>query len=50
MPTSPDRSDDAYRRAIRHPAHFTEHAATIVITGRAELQFWIGDYLCTRSA
>ncbi|MFD7902199.1 hypothetical protein ACFV4G_08130 [Kitasatospora sp. NPDC059747] len=41
----PDRPDDVRRRADRHPARFTEHAATIVITARAELLFWMGDWL-----
>ncbi|MGA5822865.1 hypothetical protein ACPC54_34010 [Kitasatospora sp. NPDC094028] len=42
---TPDRPDDVRRRADRHPARFAEHAATIVITARAELLFWIGDWL-----
>ncbi|MFE6049191.1 hypothetical protein ACFQ6N_00360 [Kitasatospora sp. NPDC056446] len=42
---SSDRPDDVRRRADRHPARFTEHAATAVITARAELLFWIGDWL-----
>ncbi|MGE7439832.1 hypothetical protein [Kitasatospora sp. NPDC001175] len=42
---SPDRPDDVRRRADRHPARFAEYAATIVITARAELLFWIGDWL-----
>lgn len=42
---SPDRPDDVVRRADRHPARFAEHAATIVITARAELLFWMGDWL-----
>ncbi|MFD8749731.1 hypothetical protein ACFV0O_01895 [Kitasatospora sp. NPDC059577] len=41
----PERPDDVRRRADRHPARFAEHAATIVITARAELLFWIGDWL-----
>jgi hypothetical protein len=41
----PDRPDEIRRRADRHPARFAEHAATIVITARAELLFWIGDWL-----
>ncbi|MER7584486.1 hypothetical protein [Kitasatospora sp. NPDC097691] len=42
---SAGRPDDVRRRADRHPARFAEHAATIVITARAELLFWIGDLL-----
>jgi hypothetical protein len=42
---SPDRPDDLRRRADRRPARFAEHAATIVITARAELLFWIGDWI-----
>jgi hypothetical protein len=42
---SPDRPDDVRRRADRRPARFAEHAATVVITARAELLFWIGDWL-----
>ncbi|MFE7558826.1 hypothetical protein [Kitasatospora sp. NPDC057500] len=42
---SPDRPDDVRRRADRHPARFAERAGTIVITARAELLFWIGDWL-----
>ncbi|MEU9046154.1 MULTISPECIES: hypothetical protein [unclassified Kitasatospora] len=42
---SHDRPDDVRRRADRHPARFAEHAATIIITARAELLFWIGDWL-----
>lgn len=42
---SPDRPDDVRRRADRCPARFAEHAATIVITARVELLFWIGDWL-----
>jgi hypothetical protein len=42
---SPDRPDDVRRRADRHPARFAEHAATIIITARAELLFWMGDWL-----
>ena len=42
---SPDRPDDVRRRADRYPARFAEHAATIVITARAEVLFWIGDWL-----
>jgi hypothetical protein len=41
----PDRPDDVVRRSDRHPARFTQHAATIVITAAAELLFWIGDWL-----
>ncbi|MFB7055306.1 hypothetical protein ACFCXT_19540 [Streptomyces vinaceus] len=41
----PDRPDDVRRRADRHPARFAEHAGTITITARAELLFWIGDWL-----
>ncbi|MFE1408752.1 hypothetical protein ACFW5D_35335 [Streptomyces sp. NPDC058770] len=41
----PDRPDDVHRRADRSPARFAEHAATIVIIARAELLFWIGDWL-----
>ncbi|MEV8097734.1 hypothetical protein [Kitasatospora sp. NPDC085879] len=42
---SPDRPDDVRRRADGRPARFAEHAATIVITARAELLFWMGDWL-----
>ncbi|ACU72993.1 hypothetical protein Caci_4129 [Catenulispora acidiphila DSM 44928] len=42
---SSDRPDDLIRRADRHPARFTEHAATIVVIARAEILFWIGDWL-----
>ncbi|MFE0463245.1 hypothetical protein ACFW1A_28735 [Kitasatospora sp. NPDC058965] len=44
-PRSADRPDDVRRLADRHPARFVEHAATAVITARAELLFWIGDWL-----
>ena len=44
-PRPADRPDDVQRRADHHPARFAEHAATIVITARAELLFWIGDWL-----
>jgi hypothetical protein len=39
------RSDDVYRRSVRRPARFVEHAATIVVTASAELLFWMGDRL-----
>jgi hypothetical protein len=42
---SADRPGDVRRRADRHPARFAEHAGTIVITARAEVLFWIGDWL-----
>ncbi|MFF0413125.1 hypothetical protein ACFYUY_22120 [Kitasatospora sp. NPDC004745] len=42
---APDRPDDVRRRADRHPARFAERAGTIVITARAEVLFWIGDWL-----
>ncbi|MFC6593438.1 hypothetical protein [Kitasatospora paranensis] len=42
---SPWRPDDVRRRADRRPARYAEHAETIVITARAELLFWIGDWL-----
>ncbi|MGW2846219.1 hypothetical protein [Streptomyces sp. NPDC001274] len=42
---SPDRPDDVRRRADHRPARFAEHAGTIIITARAELLFWIGDWL-----
>ncbi|WP_395292319.1 hypothetical protein ACF9IK_00915 [Kitasatospora hibisci] len=41
----PDRPEDVRRRADRHPARYAEHAATIVLTARAELLFRIGDRL-----
>ncbi|MFC5890232.1 hypothetical protein ACFQ0M_46720 [Kitasatospora aburaviensis] len=41
----PDRPEDVRRRADRHPARYAEHAATIVLTARAELLFRIGDWL-----
>ncbi|MFE5774061.1 hypothetical protein ACFQ7O_37525 [Streptomyces sp. NPDC056485] len=41
----PDRPDDVHRRTDRRPARFSEHAGTITITARAELLFWIGDWL-----
>ncbi|MFE2481473.1 hypothetical protein [Streptomyces sp. NPDC059389] len=41
----PDRPADVHRRTDRHPARFAEHAGTITITARAELLFWIGDWL-----
>lgn len=47
---SRDRPDDVVRRSDRHPAHFTQHAATIVITAAAELLFWIGDWLTDAAA
>jgi len=40
-----DRPDDVYRRSVQDPARFVEHAATIIVTARAELLFWIGDWL-----
>lgn len=44
-PRSSSRSDDVHRRSVRRPARFAEHAATVVITARAELLFRIGDWL-----
>ncbi|WP_344464851.1 hypothetical protein [Kitasatospora kazusensis] len=42
---SADRPEEVRRRADRRPARFAEHAATIVLTARAEVLFRIGDWL-----
>ncbi len=39
------RPDAVHRLAAQHPARFTEHAGTAVITARPELLFWCGDLL-----
>ncbi|MFG3280736.1 hypothetical protein [Streptomyces sp. NPDC048111] len=46
----PERPPEVRRRAELHPARFAEHASTIVITGRAEMLFWIGDWLTDAGA
>ncbi|MFD8595481.1 hypothetical protein ACFV1L_10810 [Kitasatospora sp. NPDC059646] len=39
------RPDAVHRLAEHHPARFTEHAGTAVVTARPELLFWCGDLL-----
>ncbi|MFJ1751339.1 hypothetical protein [Kitasatospora sp. NPDC088134] len=42
----PDHCSDAvHRLSLRHPARFTEHAGTAVLTARPELLFQLGDLL-----
>ncbi|GAA1955383.1 hypothetical protein [Catenulispora subtropica] len=44
-PRSPDRSGEVVRLSDRHPARYAEHAGTIIVTARAEVLFWMGDWL-----